>query len=56
MENGRFSASTGVWLTDIQFDGNTLSVKVDADEGVNYTIRFIGTLSESPENELYVRV
>jgi len=50
MENGNFYASTGVRLGDLQFDGNTLSVKVDAEVGVTYTIRFIGTLSDSLDN------
>jgi len=49
MENGSFYASTGVRLRDVHTDGNSHSVKVDAEEGINYTIRFIGTLSGSPD-------
>ncbi|MEX0720744.1 MAG: hypothetical protein WD059_08765 [Balneolaceae bacterium] len=45
MERGDFYSSTGVSLTDISFDGNTLSVEIVAEEEVNYTTQFIGTSS-----------
>jgi len=43
MEAGDFYASNGVTLKDVQFDGKTLTVKVDKERGVSYTTRFIGT-------------
>ena len=45
MYQGDFYCSNGVTLDDLQFDKGTktLSVKVKADPGVNYTIRFNGT-------------
>ncbi len=54
MERGDFYASTGVRLKDIRFDGNNLSVEVEAEEGINYTTQFIGTPSntETPTAEL----
>lgn len=47
MERGDFYSSTGVRLTDLRFDGNTLTVEIDEEEGVNYTTQFIGTPSDS---------
>jgi hypothetical protein len=43
MEAGDFYTTNGLTLKDVQFDGNTLKVKVDAKRGVSYTTRFIGT-------------
>jgi hypothetical protein len=43
MEAGDFYTSNGLTLKDIQFDGKTLKVKIDAKPGVSYTTRFIGT-------------
>ncbi|MCL2306489.1 MAG: hypothetical protein FWC43_14210 [Planctomycetaceae bacterium] len=45
MYKGDFYVSSGVVLDDLQFDkaSKTLSVKVKADPGVKYTIRFNGT-------------
>ncbi len=43
MEAGDFYASNGLTLKDVQFDGKTLKVKIDAKLGVSYTTRFIGT-------------
>jgi hypothetical protein len=43
MEAGDFYASNGLTLKDIQFDGKTLSVKIDKELGVSYTTRFVGT-------------
>lgn len=43
MERGSFYASSGVVLTDIQFDGRQLSLAIDAVPGVTYTTEFIGT-------------
>jgi hypothetical protein len=44
MEAGDFYASTGVTLRDVEFDGKTLTVSVEAERGVSYTTEFIGTL------------
>jgi len=43
MEAGDFYASNGLALKDIQFDGKTLKIKIDAKFGVSYRTRFIGT-------------
>ncbi len=45
MYRGDFYASNGVRLKDVRFDKNsrTLTVDVDAEKGVEYTINFIGT-------------
>ena len=43
MERGSFYASSGVVLTDIQFDGRQLSLAIDSVPGVTYTTQFIGT-------------
>jgi|GEM_PF-103212 len=44
MEAGRFYASSGVVLRDIEFDGRTLAVRIRPEPGVSYSTRFIGTL------------
>jgi len=43
MNAGDFYCSTGVTLKDVAFDGKTLTVAVDPEPGVSYTIRFVGT-------------
>ncbi len=43
MEAGDFYATTGVVLSEVQRDGNTLGVAVMAEPGVDYTVQFIGT-------------
>ncbi len=43
MERGDFYSSTGVELLDVQRDRHRLTVQVDPEPGVTYTIRFIGT-------------
>lgn len=43
MEAGDFYASSGVRLKDVTFTNNTLSIHIDAEEGVTYTTQFIGT-------------
>lgn len=50
MQRGNFYASTGVRLSDIQFDGNTLSIKIEQEGGVHYTTQFIGTREDQPQN------
>jgi len=42
METGRFYASTGVTLDRLTFSKNRLSVKVKEEEGIFYSISFIG--------------
>ncbi len=43
MEAGEFYSSSGVSLRHIQRTGNTMRVEVEAEPGVTYTIRFMGT-------------
>ena len=43
LEAGNFYASTGVTLSNIVWRDNKLTVRVDPEIGVNYTIQFIGT-------------
>lgn len=49
MELGEFYSSTGVTLDEIGFDGETLSVEVEPEAGVDYTIQFFGTKKSNPE-------
>ncbi len=44
MEAGRFYASSGVTLADVSATPDQLSVTVTPEEGVTYTVDFIGTL------------
>ena len=43
MEAGQFYATSGVTLEGLHFEKNTLTVEVDQEMGVNYTISFIGS-------------
>jgi len=43
MEAGEFYSSSGVSLRRIQRTGNTMRIEVEAESGVTYSIRFIGT-------------
>ncbi|MBL9139742.1 MAG: hypothetical protein JNK85_27985 [Verrucomicrobiales bacterium] len=43
LESGDFYATTGVTLTDIRRDGNTLRLHIAGEEGVTYRTEFIGT-------------
>lgn len=43
LDKGDFYSSTGVVLNDIQFDGETLEVEIQPEEGVEYETEFIGT-------------
>jgi hypothetical protein len=43
MNEGRFYASTGVTLQTVAFDGRALQLEIDAQSGVTYETRFIGT-------------
>lgn len=42
MEEGDFYASTGVTLSELETDEQEIRIKVDAEEGVNYRIVFLG--------------
>jgi hypothetical protein len=44
MEAGDFYASTGVVLKDIWFDGQTIKLQIQPEEGISYTTQFISTL------------
>lgn len=50
MERGDFYASTGVRLQNISMDDKALSIRIDAEDGVEYTTQFIGSRIGSPEN------
>jgi hypothetical protein len=43
MEAGDFYASTGVRLRDVGWDGESLAVEIEPEEGIVYTTQFIGT-------------
>lgn len=43
MRSGDFYASSGVTLAEVRSDATGLSVDIEAEEGVTYTTRFIGT-------------
>ncbi|HUF26374.1 MAG TPA: hypothetical protein VMM18_05260 [Gemmatimonadaceae bacterium] len=45
LERGDFYASTGVTLARLERAGRTLNVDVEAEQGVAYTIQFVGTRS-----------
>jgi hypothetical protein len=42
LESGNFYATTGVIIKEIQTKNNSISIKIDAQSGVVYTIEFIG--------------
>lgn len=52
MKAGDFYSSTGVELKDVRFDtaSRTLTVEVKPEEGVKYSIRFIGTKKDFDRN------
>lgn len=43
MKRGDFYNSTGVTLSELVREGNTLSLSIEPEEGVEYTIEFVGT-------------
>jgi hypothetical protein len=51
MYDGNFYASTGVTLENLSLSGKSISLKIKAEQGVDYTIEFIGWLKgkEKPE-------
>ncbi|MBT3448338.1 MAG: histidinol-phosphatase [Bacteroidetes Order II. Incertae sedis bacterium] len=46
MEAGAFYASSGVSLRDVTFEADQLTIEVQEEEGVLYTIEYFGTLAE----------
>ncbi|EAZ79544.1 CehA/McbA family metallohydrolase domain-containing protein [Algoriphagus machipongonensis] len=48
MEKGDFYSTTGVTMNEIDFDGETLSVSVQPESGVSYSIQFFGTKKSNP--------
>ena len=46
MRRGDFYASSGVTLSEVKYDGKSLTVRVAAEPGAQYTIEFIGTLRD----------
>ncbi|WPR75639.1 histidinol-phosphatase [Algoriphagus sp. NG3] len=49
MEEGDFYSTTGVTMNEINFDGETLSIAVQPENEVSYTIQFFGTKKSNPE-------
>ncbi len=47
IKRGDFYNSTGVNLKSIERDGNSITIEVDGERGVNYTIEFVGTLKNA---------
>jgi hypothetical protein len=47
MKGGDFYNSTGVTLAELKREGDTLALRVEAEEGVDYTITFIGTRADA---------
>lgn len=55
LENGKFYSSSGVTVKDIIADSTRYKVSIDAEKGVDYTIRFIGTRrGYDPSSEPFV--
>jgi hypothetical protein len=47
MKAGDFYASTGVTLDAVEFDADTITVRIRPEPGESYTTRFIGTLRDA---------
>ena len=52
MYAGDFYASTGVKLSELNFDGDQLDIEVKASKNVNYEIQFIGVKSGATKSEI----
>ncbi|GAA4315297.1 hypothetical protein GCM10023115_27080 [Pontixanthobacter gangjinensis] len=52
MQKGDFYASTGVELSDVNFQDHTLSIKIREKKDVHYEIRFIGVKEGSLKSEV----
>lgn len=53
MELGQFYGSTGVVLDEVAFDGNTITVRVKPEDGVDYRIEFIGAKKGAEDPEIF---
>ncbi len=53
---GDFYSSSGVTLREVGFDGRTLSVHIEPEEGVSYTTHFIGTRDPAQPGEVLATV
>lgn len=53
---GDFYSSSGVVLADFGFDGRTLSLEVEPEDGVSYTTHFIGTRDPEHPGEVLATV
>ena len=53
MEAGQFYGSTGVTMKEVNYQDNKLSVAVDAEQGVTYTIVFIGCKKGESETSIF---
>lgn len=56
LEAGDFYASTGVTLKTVEYRDNTLSVEVEPQDGIAYTIAFIGCKKGQSETEVVKEV
>lgn len=56
LERGDFYASSGVYLADVRFDGQTLSVDIAPAEGASYVTDFIGTRGDGEPGEVLASV
>lgn len=54
MEKGRFYATTGVTLTQINFKTNVLEIHVDTEPGVEYEIQFIGVENGKQDSDILI--
>lgn len=54
MESGDFYASTGVSLKKVEYAKNKLSIEVLEEEGINYTLTFIGCRKGQSQTEEFV--
>jgi hypothetical protein len=52
MEAGKFYASTGVSLERVEWDNHELKITIAAEEGVTYSISFIGVLKNGSESQI----
>lgn len=56
MEAGDFYSSTGVTLSKLSHENNVLSIEVDAEPDVTYSISFIGAREGEPDSEVFETV
>lgn len=52
MEAGDFYSSTGVTLKEMNFNGNKLSIEIDAEEGVSYATTYVGVKKGADNSEI----